>query len=96
MISPQPAPEPGEAIFSAKCSPRPPSPLPLVDPEELRIKASDVVDECPPPRYRPARHARLGVVVLIGVPAVGRNFGNQVVAAQQRLPQLLRGVDASG
>ena len=70
--------------------------LALVDPEELGIEAGDVVEERAPLRHRPTRHAGLGVVVLVGVPAVGRNLGDQVVAAQQRLPQLLRRVDAPG
>ncbi len=70
--------------------------LALVDPEKLAVEAGDVVQERTPLRHRPTGHTRLGVVVFVAVPAVARNFGDQVIAAQQRLPQLLRGVDAAG
>ena len=70
--------------------------LPLGDPEELGIEARDVVEEPAPSRHRPTRHAGLGVVVLVSVPAVGGNLGDQVVAAQQRLPQQVGRVDAPG
>jgi hypothetical protein len=60
--------------------------LALVDPEELGIEAADVVQERPLARHRPARHTRLGVVILIGVPPVGRNLGDQVIAVQQCVP----------
>jgi len=56
--------------------------FPLVDPEEVRVKAADVVHECAPPRHRPARNPRLGVVVLVGVPSIRRNLGDQIIAAQ--------------
>ncbi len=70
--------------------------LALVDPEEIGIEAGDVIEERAPLRHRPTRHPRLGVVVLVGVPPVGRNLGDQVIAAQQRLPQPLGRVDAPG
>ena len=60
--------------------------LSLADPEELGIEAGNVLEERAPLRHRPTRHPRLGVVVLVGVPTVGRNFGDQVIAPQQRLP----------
>jgi hypothetical protein len=60
--------------------------LALVDPEELGIEAGKVIEERAPLRHRPTRHPGLGVVVFVGVSAVGRNFGDQVIAAQQRLP----------
>ena len=52
----------------------------------LVIEAADVIQERAPLRHRPTRRTRLGIVVLVGVPSVGWNFGDQVVAAQQRLP----------
>jgi hypothetical protein len=55
--------------------------LPLADPEELGIEAADVVEKRPPLRDRTAGHTGLGVVVLVGVPPVGRNLGDQIVAA---------------
>ena len=64
--------------------------------EEVAVEAADVVEEGAPPRDRPAGDAGLGVVVRVRVPAVGGNLADQVVAAQQRLPQQLRGIDASG
>ena len=62
--------------------------LPFADAEELWIEPRDVVEEGAPLRHRPAGHAGLGVVVLVGVPPVGGNLGDEVVAPQQRLPQL--------
>ena len=58
----------------------------LTDTEELGIETTDVLDEPAPARYRPAGHTRLRVVVLVDVPSVGGDLGDQVVAAQQRLP----------
>ena len=56
------------------------------DAEKLGIKAGDVIQECAPLTHRPTRRTSLGIVVLVDVPSVGWNFGDQVVAAQQRLP----------
>ena len=67
----------------------------LADPEELGIETTDVLDEPAPARDRPTGHARLRVVVLVDVPSVGGDLGDQVVAAQQRLPQQFGGVDAA-
>ena len=60
--------------------------LALADPEELGIEAGNVIEERAPLRHRPTRHPGLGVVVFVGVPAVGWNFGDQVIAPQQRFP----------
>ena len=68
--------------------------LPLGDPEELGIEARYIVEEPAPSRHRPTRHTGFGVVVLVSVPAVGGNLGDQVVAAQQRLPQQVGRIDA--
>ena len=68
----------------------------LTDAEELRIEARDVVEEPAPARHGPTGHARLGVVELVGVPALGGNLGDHVVAAEQRLPQRVGGVDTPG
>jgi hypothetical protein len=69
--------------------------LALGDPEELGIEVGDVIKESAPFADRSTRHAWLGVVELLDVPAMGGNFGDEVVATQQRFPQQLRGVDAS-
>src|SRR6201999_1691596 len=63
--------------------------------EEVAVKAADVVQEGAPARYRPAGHARLGVVVQVRVPAVGGNLANEILTAQQRLPQTLRGINSA-
>ena len=55
-------------------------------PKNSGSKLGDVVQERAPLAHRPTRHARLGVVVLVGVPSVGGNLGDQVIAAQQRFP----------
>lgn len=47
--------------------------LALGDAEEFRVESGDVVEEPTPARHRALPHTRLGVVVLVGVPAVGRN-----------------------
>ena len=70
--------------------------LAFVDPEEIGIEAGNVVEERAPLRHRPTGHPWLGVVVVVSVPTLGRNLGDQVVAPQQRVPQLLRRVDPSG
>ena len=70
--------------------------LPVPDAEELRIETRDVVDESAPPGHRTAGHTRLGGVVLVEVPAVRGDFGDQIVATQQRVPQQFRGVDPTG
>ena len=67
----------------------------LTDTEELGVETTDIVDEPAPARYRPAGHTRLRVVVLGDVPPVCGNLGDEVVAAQQRLPQHFGGVDAT-
>ena len=66
----------------------------ITDAEELGIEVADVVQERTPLAYRPTRHARLGVVVVVDVPALGRNLGHQIVTAQQCVPEEVRGVDA--
>ena len=68
----------------------------LTDAEELRIEARDVVEEPAPARHGPTGHARLGVVELVGVPTLGGNLDDRVIAAQQCLPQRVGGVDTSG
>ena len=70
--------------------------LALPETEERGVEARDVVQEPAPPRHRPTGHALLGVVVLVGVPPLGWDLGDQVVAPQQRLPELLGRVDAAG
>ena len=69
--------------------------LVFVDAEELGIEPGDIVEECAPLRHRAARHARLGVVVLVDGPAVTGHFGDHVIAPEQRLPEQLWGVDAA-
>ena len=54
-------------------------PLPLPDPEERGVEASDVVQEPTPARYRPTGHNLLGVVVLVSIPALSRDSGNQIL-----------------
>ncbi|CAM4076787.1 hypothetical protein MYBA111488_00630 [Mycobacterium basiliense] len=66
------------------------------DPEELRIELADVVEEGAPLAHRPARHAWLGVVVLVGVPTISGYLGDHVVAPEQRFPQLFWGADTTG
>ena len=70
--------------------------LALVDAEEVGIEAGDVVDERAPLRHRAAGYAGLGVVEVVGVPAVGGNLGDQVGALEQRLPELVGRVDTTG
>lgn len=70
--------------------------FPFADAKELGVETGDVVDEPTPSRYRSTRDARLGVVVVVNVPPVRRNLGDQVVTAQQGLPEFLGRVDASG
>ena len=70
--------------------------LALIDTEEVRIEAGDVVEERAPLRRRPAHHTRFGVVVEVVVPAIARNLGHQIIARQQRVPQFLRRLDAAG
>ncbi len=65
-------------------------------PKKSESKPPNVIEERAPLRHRPTGHSGLGVVVLVGVPAVGRNFGDQIIAPQQRLPQPLWGVDTPG
>ena len=70
--------------------------LAFVDTEEIGIETGDVVDEGAPLRHRAARHTRLRVVQLVGIPTVGGNFGDHVVTAEQGLPQLVGRVDTAG
>src|SRR5271165_113568 len=69
--------------------------LALVQVKELVVEARDIVEECGPSRYRPTRHPRLWVVVLVGVPTLSGDFLYHVVAAEQGLPQQVGGVDAA-
>lgn len=59
----------------------------LPDPEELGIKVADVIEVRAPFAVGASGHAGFGVVVLVDVPAVGGDLGDQIVAPQQRLPQ---------
>ena len=68
--------------------------LALAHTEELGIEAGNVVQERAPLRHRPTGHTGFGVVVLVSVPTVRGNLGDEVVAAQQRLPQLFGRIDA--
>ena len=70
--------------------------LPLGHPEEVAVEAADVVEEGSPPRHRPAGHTGLGVVVHVGVPSVRGYFTDEVVTAQQCVPQTLRGINPPG
>ena len=70
--------------------------FPVPDAEEPGIEAGDVVDEPTPSGHRPARNARLGVVVFIELPAVRGDLSDQVIAAQQGIPQQFGGVDSAG
>ena len=69
--------------------------LALVDAEEIGVEAGHVVEECAPLGDRAARHALLGIIEVVGVPAIGGDLGDEVVAAQQRLPEFVRRVDAA-
>ena len=60
--------------------------LPLRNPEERSVEGSYVVQEGAPLGHRPAGHTGLGVVVLLCIPTVTGNFGDEVVAPQQRTP----------
>ena len=62
--------------------------LPLTDAEERGVEARHIVEKAAPAGHRPAGHTAFGVVVLVAVPAVRRNLGDQIVTAQHRLPQL--------
>jgi len=64
--------------------------------EELAIEAGNVVQEPGPPRYRLSGNASFSVVVLVSVPPVRRDLRDEVVAAQQRLPQFVRRLEDSG
>ena len=70
--------------------------LALAETEELGIETADFVQISAPARYRPAGHTLFGVVIFVDVPPVGGDIGDQVVAAQQRVPQQFRGVDTAG
>ncbi len=70
--------------------------LALADPEEFGVEARHVVEETAPPRHRPVGHAGLGVVVAVGVPPLGGNFADQVLAPQNCFPQRLWRIDALG
>ncbi len=69
--------------------------LALADTEESGVESGHVIEEGPPLRHRPPGHSGLGVVELLGVPALGRNLGDQVVTLKQRSPQLVRGFDSA-
>ena len=56
--------------------------LAVPDTEEFGIETGDVVDEPAPSGHRSAGDTRLGVVVLVEVPAVRGDFSDQVIAAQ--------------
>ena len=66
----------------------------FTDPEEIGVEVGDVVQESAPLARRHARHTRLGVVKLFGVPAIFRNLGDQIVPTEQRIPEQIGGVDA--
>ena len=70
--------------------------LAVADAEELGVEPGDVVDETTPPGHRTARHTGLGVVVLVEAPPVRGDVGDQIIAAQQRVPELFGGVDPAG
>jgi hypothetical protein len=67
----------------------------LADAEERCVEAGDVVEETAPARHRPARNPWLGVVEIHDVPSVVGHLGDQVIAAQHRVPQQIGGVDAA-
>ena len=54
--------------------------LTLTDPEELGVEAGDILEERTPLRHRTTGDTGLGVVVLVGIPAVGRNLRDVVLA----------------
>ncbi len=70
--------------------------LALADAEKVGIEAPNIVEERTPPAHRTAGQTRLRIVVLIGIPTVKRNLGDEVVTAQQRRPQRVGGIDRSG
>jgi len=57
------------------------------------VEACDIVEEGAPLGHRPAGHTGLGIVVLLCIPTVTGNFHDEVVAPQQRTPELLRAVN---
>ena len=69
--------------------------LTFAEAEELGIEPGDVTEKGTPLRCRPTRYPRLRVVELVVVPTFGRNLGHKIVAAQQRLPQLLGAIDVA-
>jgi hypothetical protein len=64
--------------------------LPVADPEEVGVEARHVVEEGAPLGHRTAGDSRLGVVVLVGIPAALRDRGDEILTVQQRLPHLVR------
>lgn len=58
--------------------------------EEIRVEVADVVQERAPLAVRAPRNAGFGVVVLVYVPALQWHLGDEVVSAQQCLPELFR------
>ncbi len=66
------------------------------DAEEVGIEVTAIVEERAPFADGPAGHARLGIVIVIGVPAAGRNLRNEVGTTQQRIPELIRELMPSG
>ena len=69
--------------------------LALIDAEEVRIEAGNIVEERAPFRCSVARYARFGVVVTVIVPAVAGYLGDQIVARQQCVPHSRGRLDAA-
>jgi hypothetical protein len=67
----------------------------FADAEKTMVEARWGVKERAPARDRAARHACYGLVVVVGIPALLRDIGNEVNACQQRAPQGVRRVDIS-
>src|ERR1700752_3965552 len=70
--------------------------LPLTNAEEIVIEPGDVVQERAPLTRRSTGHSRFGVVVLVGVPPISGDLGDELVTAKQGVPQAFRRVDSPG
>ena len=62
----------------------------FVDAEEISIETGDVVDKGAPLRCGATRDTGFRIVVIVDAPPVGGNLGDQILTAQQRLPERFR------
>ena len=66
------------------------------DAEELRVEAVDAVEKSATPRDHLAGRLRIGIVVGVGVPAIGRHLADRVHAVADQPPQIFGSLDATG